>query len=261
MHRVYFVADSRLERLLEFTYRSLRPRLGDEWLILDAPALAAVIGAGARGSGGLEELARRQAPWTLVYGVSGYKYLPEERAAAQERELSLLAQACGVRPAPEVPGCPSRMMEKILAAPSPEPYYRTARRGAFREVFFLATLDMVPRLLGVMEECCSGHGFSMDELGTYIQPIQQGRTAHVEFTVCYDPADGAESKRASELVENAAGRLDAAGAFFSRPYGPWAEVAYRGCPDSVEALWKVKRMMDPDNVLNRGKLCFAREVV
>jgi FAD/FMN-containing dehydrogenase len=28
----------------------------------------------------------------------------------------------------------------------------------------------------------------------------------------------------------------------------------------VEALKKVKDMLDPDNVLNRGKLCFGGEV-
>lgn len=258
IHKIYFVADDKLERLADFTYRALRPKLGDEWLVLNARTLSTAIGGPPAA---IDDLARRQAPWTLVYGVSGYKYLPEERVALQEKELAQRAQASGVRTVREVPGCAAGKMEKILASASPEPYYKTVPRGAFLDIFFLATLDMVSNLVEVMEKACERHGYPAGALGTYIQPIQQGRTAHIEFTLYYDPADETESKKARELFESASRELDAAGAFFSRPYGTWSQIAYRNCPDSVEALKKVKGMMDPDNVLNRGKLCFGEEVV
>ena len=258
IHRIHFVADDKLARLVDFTYRALRPRLGDEWLILNARAIATVIGGPPAA---IDDLAGRQAPWTLVYGVSGHKYLPEERLALQEKEIGKVAQATGVVPGSEVPGCSSKNMERILASASPEPYYKTVPKGAFLDIFFLATLDMVHRLVEIMEGACESHGYPVGELGTYVQPIQQGRTAHIEFTLYYDPADEVESKKAGELFESASRELDAAGAFFSRPYGTWSQIAYRNCPDSVEALKKVKRVMDPDNVLNRGKLCFGEEVV
>lgn len=258
VHRLYFASDDRLARLLDFTRAALRPRLGDEWLLLNGRALATVIG-GTRAE--VEGLAERQAPWTLVYGVSGYRYLPEERAALQEKELGARAQAAGVVPSREVPGCPARKMEAILASPSPEPYYKTVPRGAFLDVLFLTTLDRTAEMVEVMEMACRENGYPADELGTYIQPIQQGRTAHVEFTIYYDPADVKARDRAFRLQQDAAEKLDAAGAFFSRPYGPWSELAYRNCPETVEALMKVKRVMDPDGVLNRGKLCFGEEVV
>lgn len=258
VHKIYFAGDNKLERLVDFTYRALRPRLGDEWLILNARAMATVIGTEPSV---IEELARRQAPWTLVYGVSGYKYLPEERLALREKELARIAQAVGVRPVPEVPGCPAKKMEEILASPSPEPYYKTVPRGAFADIIFLATLDNVNSLVEVMANACERHGYPVPELGTYIQPIQQGRTAHVEFTIYYDPTDETQTRSAGELLVSASAELDTAGAFFSRPYGMLSEVAYSNCPDTVEALKKVKRVMDPDNVLNRGKLCFTEEVV
>jgi FAD binding domain/FAD linked oxidases, C-terminal domain len=258
VHKIYFACDDRLERLVEFTYRALRPRLGDEWLILGARALATAIGESPES---IDDLARRQAPWTLAYGVSGYRYYPEERLALQENELARIAQAVGVRPVPEVPGCPAKKMEGILAGPSPDPYYKIVSRGAFADIAFLATLDKAGSMVEVMSAACDARGYPPSELGIYIQPIRQGRAAHVEFTVYYDPADEADCTRARDLVEAASVQLDEAGAFFSRPYGNLSRIAFRNCPDTVEALRKVKQVMDPDNVLNRGKLCFGEEVV
>ncbi len=255
IHKIYFVPDAQLERLSDFTYRALRPKLADEWLILNAWQMATVI---ADDPAKVEELAARQAPWTVVYGVSGYEYLPEQRVAYQERDLARHAQAAGVTAAPEVPGCSARRMERILAAPSPEPYYKTIPKGAFADIFFLTTLDRVPSFIQVMEDEAAKAGYPAERIGVYIQPIQQGRNVHLEFTLYYDPADAA---KAEELFGAASAALSEAGAFFSRPYGPWAGLAYERCPDTVAALRKVKGMLDPDGVLNRGKLCFQGEVV
>jgi len=256
IHRIWFAPDRSLSRLSEFTYRSLRPKLGDEWLILNAYALACLVSG--EGGEAVDALAERQAPWTCVYGVSGYEYLPEERVAYQERDLARHAQAAGVVPAPEVPGCSWRGMERILSSPSPEPYYKTAPRGDFLDIFFLTTLDRVPSFLAVMEEVAERFSYPKERIGTYIQPIQQGRNVHLEFTLYFRPQD---REAAGELFSSASAALSGAGAFFSRPYGPWAELAYARCPDTVAALRKVKAILDPDHVLNRGKLCFSGEEV
>ncbi len=257
IHRIWFVPDRKLSRLSEFTYRSLRPKLADEWLILNSYALAALISE--KGGEEVDALAQRQAPWTAVYGVSGYEYLPQERVAYQERDLARHAQAAGVVPSPEVAGCSWKGMERILSSPSPEPYYKTAPRGDFLDLFFLSTLDRVPAFLEIMEAEAERFSYPAQRIGAYIQPIQQGRNVHVEFTLYFRPAD---REMAQALFLSASRALSEAGAFFSRPYGPWAELAYARCPDTVAALRKVKAILDPDHVLNRGKLCFeAREVV
>jgi FAD/FMN-containing dehydrogenase len=46
------------------------------------------------------------------------------------------------------------------------------------------------------------------------------------------------------------------GAFFSRPYGIWAELLCNQGVDNVIALRKVKQIFDPNNVMNPGKLFF-----
>jgi FAD/FMN-containing dehydrogenase len=47
-----------------------------------------------------------------------------------------------------------------------------------------------------------------------------------------------------------------AGAFFSRPYGAWADLAYGRDAATTAALRKLKAIFDPANVMNPGKLCF-----
>jgi FAD/FMN-containing dehydrogenase len=46
------------------------------------------------------------------------------------------------------------------------------------------------------------------------------------------------------------------GAFFSRPYGPWAKMAYSQDAPTVRVLKKLKAIFDPNNIMNPGKLCF-----
>ena len=58
------------------------------------------------------------------------------------------------------------------------------------------------------------------------------------------------------LREAASVALSDRGAFFSRPYGSWADMAYGKDPATAEALRKVKKIFDPNNVMNPGKLCF-----
>lgn len=253
LHRLYFVPTDKLGRLIDFSYRALRPKLAQEFFILNSFALATIL---ADEPQAIRELAAKQAPYTLVYGVSGFEYLPEQRVAYQEHDLAELAQAAGVCAAREVPGASSHMMLDIIANPSPEPYYKTRVSQAFLDILFLTTLDLAPSFIPVVEEAVARHGYPASELGMYIQPIQHGRTCHVEFNIYYDPSDEADTARARDLHEDASRALDGAGAFFSRPYGAWADMAYAHCPDTVVALKKIKEMLDPAGVLNRGKLCF-----
>ena len=50
--------------------------------------------------------------------------------------------------------------------------------------------------------------------------------------------------------------LVAQGAYFSRPYGDWADMVYARDADARQILRLAKGIVDPKNVLNPGKLCF-----
>ncbi len=253
MQRFYFVPEKHLPKLVDFTYRTLRPKLGDEFLLLNSFTLACMLGDSP---GEIRDLAERQAPFTAVVGVSGLDYFPERRLAYQEKDIARTAQACGVILQQEVPGASGKKFGAMLAAPSPDPYWKTRMGGGFHDIFFLTTMDRTAGFVAQMEELAAEHGYPAQEIGVYIQPIQHGRACHLEFNLFHNAEDLAASARAQALFLAASAAFAEAGAFFSRPYGPWAALAYSRCPDTVAMLRTVKGIFDPAGVMNRGKLCF-----
>jgi FAD/FMN-containing dehydrogenase len=249
----YFIPEKKLDKLVEFTYRAMKPKLTDEYLILNDVALACVVGKGREEIAGLTG---RQSPFTCIYSVSGYEYATEKRLAFQEHDLSIHAQQCGVVIAREVPRLSGINAARLLQNPSEEPYWKTRLAGGWHDLFFLTTLDQASRFVDLVQGLAEARSFPRERLGVYIQPIQAGRSCHLEFQLFHDPTDAEDARRAGELLAEAAAACSEAGAFFSRPYGPWADLAYARCPDTVKVLRKVKEMLDPKGVMNRGKLCF-----
>ncbi len=251
--RIYFLRESDLGKLIDFSYRVLRPKQTDEHLILNRWALACMLSEGAEEAA---RLAEKQAPYTLIYTLSGYEYFPQERVAYLEEDVGRAAQVSGVVPEREIPGVPLQRVWEMLDRPCSGRYWKERVRGGWREIFFITTLDRVPRMMEVMGEVLKRHAWPREEVGVYIQPMQLGRNCHLEYGLFFDPEDADAAAKAEGLCREAAADLADAGAFFSRPYGGWAEVAYSRCPDTVKALRMVKDMLDPGGVMNRGKLCF-----
>ena len=59
--------------------------------------------------------------------------------------------------------------------------------------------------------------------------------------------------KASECIQ---GCLMNQGAFFTRPYGIWADMAFNKDEQSMILLKQIKGILDPNGVMNPGKLCF-----
>jgi FAD/FMN-containing dehydrogenase len=232
--------------LVEFLYRLLRFRLGDELFLLNAAALALVLAQDGEGPG----LRGLLPPWTAVIGVTGGEILPDERVEGQCEDIREQAREHGLQVAADLPGCPGERLQAMILQCAPEPHWRLRGGGGDSQaIFFLTTLDKVPAMVSTMQAAAGEQGYPAEELAAYIQPVHQGVGCHCEFIL---PAAG-ELER---LVPEASRRLQARGAFFSRPYGEWAQLAYGADPGAAEVLRKVKRIFDPNNVLNPGKLCF-----
>jgi FAD/FMN-containing dehydrogenase len=251
--RYRVVSAESVEPLLDFARELTRRKLGDELLLLDAVNLGRILAAGSGGqpqAGGVEE-------YTLIYCVSGYPgYLPSERVAYQERDIARLARGIGVSPADGTGGIGADELGRALSGPCPDPHWKTSAEGACQDLFFLTTTDRVPGFIESMRQVARDRGMDPGACGLYVQPILQGRACHLEFDLFFDPADGSARARAVEAAGEAVSRMAGMGAFFSRPYEPWVEEAYARCPDTVEALRRLKRVFDPEGILNRGKLCF-----
>jgi hypothetical protein len=107
-----------------------------------------------------------------------------------------------------------------------------------------------------MKEIVSKHHYAIDDVGCYIQPMVQGRGCHCEFNLPCDESNIEELTEVQKLFLDASETLMNNGAFFSRPYGPWSDMVYRQDAEGVATLNSLKRIFDPNNILNPGKLCF-----
>jgi FAD/FMN-containing dehydrogenase len=251
IRRFRFVTSTRLEPLAGLARDLCRKKLGDEMFVLDATDMARIAACATAGNVDIEP------GFTLAYAVAGYPgYLPEERVRYQEADIADILNRSGLRPRDSVGGMNAPSFASLIAGPCPEPHWKRRVEGACQDVFFLTTLDRAPAFVEAMEGLASKHGIERTSLGVYIQPVQQGRACHLEFNIFFDPADRGAREAAHRTAADASRALSAMGAFFSRPYEPWTEVAYGECADVVDALKRVKGVFDPQDIMNRDKLCF-----
>lgn len=253
VHRLFFIPSPRLEGLIDCAYRLLRLRLGDEFLLLNSSNLAAILGGGASQTRALRE---ELPPWVIIIGVAGRAKLPEERVEYQENDIRDIAQQFGLKLASAVPGAGERAVLEAVLNPSPEPYWKLNCKGGCQDIFFLTTLNRTPEFLRTMYSVAADLRYPTPEIGVYLQPQHQGTVCHCEFSLPFNREDSRETARTRELLSRASEALIEQGAFFSRPYGIWADMVYRRDAGAAGILKKLKEMFDPNGVLNPGKLCF-----
>jgi hypothetical protein len=227
--------------------------LGDELLILNNFNLATLL---AENPDEITSLRETLPPWVLIVCVAGYERLPQERVDYQEKDVMDTAQSFGVTPVTAIDGVQGSDVMEALSAVSAEPYWKLRYKGGCHDIFFLTTLGKTPEFVACMDGMVAEAGHPGTDIGVYLQPQIQGRACHCEFNLSYDPANSKEFEQVRKLFSDASKALMGRGGFFSRPYGPWAEMAYSRDGQSVMALKKVKGIFDPNNVMNPGKLCF-----
>jgi hypothetical protein len=166
------------------------------------------------------------------------------------------AQRFGVEPVTAIQGVQGRDVLEAVSTVSAEPYWKLRYKGGCHDIFFLTTLEKTPEFISCMYRMADAAEHPSTDIGVYLQPQIQGRACHCEFNLSCDPGNPEEVEKVRRLFFDASKELMATGGFFSRPYGPWAEMAYSRDGQSAMALRKVKGIFDPNNVMNPGKLCF-----
>jgi len=158
--------------------------------------------------------------------------------------------------AKNLPGASNKeVLDKILN-PSGEPYWKLKGKGGCEDIFFLSTLDKIPQYISTMYAQATAFKYPTAEIGIYIQPQHHGVSNHCEFSLPFNPKDIKETAKMKELSAKASEALIGQGAYFSRPYGMWANMVYNRDAQGTIALRKIKKIFDPNNVMNPGKLCF-----
>ena len=244
-HKLFSVSASELEDLVDLTYRLTRLRLGDETFIVNRARLAQMLSGDASA----------YPAWTLIVGIGGRALLAEDRVSVQEADFREVVGGFGLPVEDGLREVPHDAAVNLIHGFAGEPHWRLRCGGGCQDVFFLTTLNRTPEFVACMRNCAEAWQYPLADLGVYIQPQHQGVEYHCEFTLPHR-TDDRETTRVRELHERASEELIARGAYFSRPYGTWATLVYNRDAQSTEALRKVKRIFDPNSIMNPGKLCF-----
>jgi FAD/FMN-containing dehydrogenase len=250
----FLVGSADLDRLFELVHWLVRLRLVNECFILNNANLAAIMAR--KFPADYQDIKDTLPPWVLFFNVAGYDYFPEERVSSQIRGISNLTRRIGLEAAKAVGSVSAIEMLPMVQLPSAEPYWKLRYRGACHDIFFITTYDKLEGQISLMYELADEFGYPASDMGVYLQPIVQGVNCHCEFNLFYDPQNPAELNRVKELSASAINSLMATGAFFSRPYDRSARMIVNRDAAYVEALTRVKTILDPNHVMNPGKLCF-----
>ena len=162
----------------------------------------------------------------------------------------------GVEAVRSVGGISSNEILKTVQKPSPEPYWKLRHKGACQDIFFLTINDKLEGQIKTMIDLADKSGYPASDMGIYLQPVVQGTGCHCEFNLFYDHGNSKEMNRVKDLSATAIRSLIAQGAFFSRPYGENAATVSNRDAASLSVLHKFKKIFDPNNIMNPGKVCF-----
>ena len=250
VERAFFIASDSLEKLTSLLAWIHWRRLGNASFLANGRQMASLMQPNAAG---IEALAERLPPWALWLRIGhGGSEFPQEQFDCELEELQAQAAQRGLTVEPALANIPADGLGRLLQSEA-QGLYQNRLLGAHRSVFCLQQLDRAETLVAAAQAVLAQRGWPVAQLAVYVQPRLQGRNAHIEFILPHAPAD---TERASDLAEEMAQALQAAGGFFSRPYGPWASMAYSKHLGLQPYLRQAKELFDPDRILNPGRLCY-----
>jgi len=250
----FVVGSANLDELLELTYWLIRLRAVNECFILNNTNLATIFTQ--KSPNDYNSVKAALPAWTLFYTVAGYEYFPEQRVDSQIRDITEITQRLGLEAVKAAGDVSANEILKLAQQPSADPYWRLRPKGACQDIFYLTLREKLAGQIEAMADLSEKAGYATSSLGVYIQPIVQGTSYHCEFNLFYDAANGRERNGVQSLASSAIQNLMAKGAFFSRPYGETARMIVNRDAATVAVLHTFKKIFDPNNVMNPGKVCF-----
>jgi FAD/FMN-containing dehydrogenase len=251
-HKAYIVPARKLEDLVDFAYNVLRLRFSDEFFIMNNTQMAYLM---ADKAGEVDGLKEQLPPWMAVVGIAGREILPEERVAAQEADISEIAQNCGLKMPEAVGGISAEAVLRKAARPGGDASWKEIYKGAFQDIFFSTTLDQTPKFIQAMGSLSSQEGYPVCDVGVYLQPENMGASYHCSFTLPYRADCASETGKTRELFVKASMMFSRMGAYYFRPYGIWSRLQLNKDAQGYQVLQRLKGIFDPNGIMNPGKLC------
>ena len=205
-----------------------------------------------------EALRQTLPPWTLVVCLTAPKRFPDEKIAYQETALREIAAGCGTTPSHTVSGVVGleEIFKQELLLPQ-RGVKKYGYQGTCHSLMFHTELSRVGEYEALVHQVAVEFDYPTKDIGGYILPVERGRGIYCVFDFHCDPSDPEAVAQTQQLFAVASEALIDSGAFFDRPYGIWAEMMYRRTGGYTVYLKRLKEKLDPNNIMNPGKLCFG----
>jgi FAD/FMN-containing dehydrogenase len=257
--KAFFIPFKSVGDAVAFVSRVQRRMIGEECLILNNVNLAAILAK--QWPKDFNTLREKLPPWTLILVLGGGVRFPEEKIEYEEDALKEVAAGLSIPDLPaSIPGAPGvakEMADTLRGAwPRERTYWKLAYKGSCQDLFFHTVMGKALAFSQAIGEVAARHGYPASDLGFYVQPVVYGGACHFESNFYYDPENAEEVNRIKDLYAEAARVTLDMGGFYSRPYGPVADMVYQRTADYTAQLKKVKKLMDPNNIMSPGRLCF-----
>jgi len=265
--KVYFITFSELSEAIEPLKRIQRREIGMECFLLNRFNLAALLSeeweipkrfpVNPKPSEGFEHFKTALPSWVLTICINGAPRHPEEKIAYEEEALREVCHSLNVElkeSIPQISGLNRILLNEILY-----PWGILKKfnyRGSVHYLTFKSSLQCIADMESIVKKVCDAGGYSASSIGAYVLPLERGRAVHCEFDIHCDLEDVKETQKVKDLWLKASEALINQGAYFDRPYGPWAEMIYQRAGTYTSKLKEIKAELDPQGILNPGKLCF-----
>jgi FAD/FMN-containing dehydrogenase len=252
VEKSHFVTADSPEPILALARDLLLRRITSTLFIVDGLQLALLM---ARPGEDVAELAKACPAWTLFVTQAGTSLRPEQKLAWQVADLIACARGHGCTVREDVGGQGADDVAASLRT-APEGNFRDGMAGAHKELFFLQSFSGLSAILAAKNACLASHsGSGMGPVGTYIQPMAQGTFCHVEFTLPHLPEHSNTVAPGWQALTLACAQ---AGAFFSRPYGTWRELAYASDDSAHVMLTAAKTLLDAKDTMNPHRIPYKK---
>jgi hypothetical protein len=253
--KVFFIPFQKVETVVKPLYAVLRRMLGAECFLLNRFNLASILAKAWPAD--FKMLRKKLPPCMLILCLSGGRILPKEKIDYQEADLMEIAQSCNLKPKTSIPyldGKEGTALLNLLRSPwKKEPYWKERFKERCCDIFFYTTVDRIPSFTRLVTRVASRKRYDPAEIGFYFQPLEGGRACYLEFNF---PWNSEEREKINDLYRTLSTDLAGAGAFFGRPYGYWSELVYNSNSGLTTTLRDLKKVLDPNHIMNPGKLCF-----
>jgi FAD/FMN-containing dehydrogenase len=256
VRKVIFIPFQTIEEAIKAVFEIRSVEIGEETFIANPLYLSLMLAD--RSPEEFETYRKNLSPWTVILVISGW----QEEAAYQEEDLRELALNSKFELLTELPGIPDageKILREILYPRGNDS--QRLYKGVCNPIFTYVLPKQIWKLIGITEQLAKEYQYPSRDIGFFFLPLDYARGYYFEPSFHRNPEDISETEKVRTLFNRVSEALFQEGAIFDRPYGAWAEMVYNNAGKFHRKIREIKHMLDPENIMNPGKLAFYRRGV